>query len=125
MLLSESELNMYNAYSILDEAVLLDESESITKLPAILVVFIVNLCLVGAVACDGILQLGHCLVCYRGRNQWVLVFHGDVDDTCLGVYTTGYILTYRTQYVVLLLCEPEQVHVFCRVFGLLAEQLFG
>ena len=38
MLLSESELNMYNADSILDEAVLLDESESITKLPAIPVV---------------------------------------------------------------------------------------
>ena len=28
MLLSESELNMYNAESILDEAVLLDESDS-------------------------------------------------------------------------------------------------
>ena len=38
MLLSESELNMYNTYSILDEAVLLDESESIVKLPAIPVV---------------------------------------------------------------------------------------
>ena len=38
MLISESELNMYNADSILDEAVLLDESESITKLPAIPVV---------------------------------------------------------------------------------------
>ena len=38
MLLSESELNMYNADSILDEAVLLDESESIVKLPAIPVV---------------------------------------------------------------------------------------
>ena len=38
MLLSESELNMYNADSILDEAVLLGESESITKLPAIPVV---------------------------------------------------------------------------------------
>ena len=38
MLLSESELNMYNADSILDEAVLLDESESVTKLPAIPVV---------------------------------------------------------------------------------------
>ena len=38
MLLSESELNMYNAESILDEAVLLDESESVTKLPAIPVV---------------------------------------------------------------------------------------
>ena len=38
MLLSESELNMYNADSILDEAVLLDESESIIKLPAIPVV---------------------------------------------------------------------------------------
>ena len=38
MLLSESKLNMYNADSILDEAVLLDESESITKLPAIPVV---------------------------------------------------------------------------------------
>lgn len=38
MLLSESELNMYNADSILDEAVLLDESESITKLPSVPVV---------------------------------------------------------------------------------------
>ena len=38
MLLSESELNMYNADSILDEAVLLDESESVTKLPSIPVV---------------------------------------------------------------------------------------
>ena len=38
MLLSESELNMYNVDSILDEAVLLDESESITKLPAVPVV---------------------------------------------------------------------------------------
>ena len=38
MLLSESELNMYNADSVLNEAVLLDESESITKLPAIPVV---------------------------------------------------------------------------------------
>ena len=38
MLLSESELNMYNADSILNEAVLLDESESIVKLPAIPVV---------------------------------------------------------------------------------------
>ena len=38
MLLSESELNMYDADSILDEAVLLDESESITKLQAIPVV---------------------------------------------------------------------------------------
>ena len=38
MLLSESELNMYNADSILDEAVLLDESESVTRLPAIPVV---------------------------------------------------------------------------------------
>ena len=38
MLLSESELNMYNADSILDEAVLLDESESIVKHPAIPVV---------------------------------------------------------------------------------------
>ena len=38
MLLSESELNIYNADSILDEAVLLDESESIVKLPAIPVV---------------------------------------------------------------------------------------
>ena len=38
MLLSESELNMYNADSILDEAVLLDESESIIKLPSVPVV---------------------------------------------------------------------------------------
>ena len=38
MLLSESKLNMYDADSILDEAVLLDESESITKLQAIPVV---------------------------------------------------------------------------------------
>ena len=38
MLISEAELNMYNADSILDEAVLLDESESVTKLPAIPVV---------------------------------------------------------------------------------------
>ena len=38
MLLTESELNIYNADSILDEAVLLDESESVTKLPAIPVV---------------------------------------------------------------------------------------
>ena len=38
MLLSESKLNMYSADSIIDEAVLLDESESITKLPAIPVV---------------------------------------------------------------------------------------
>ena len=38
MLLSESELNMYNADSILDEAVILDEAESITKLPVIPVV---------------------------------------------------------------------------------------
>ena len=38
MLIRESELNMYNADSILDEAVLLDESESVTRLPAIPVV---------------------------------------------------------------------------------------
>ena len=38
MLLSEFELNMYNADSILNEAVILDESESIIKLPAIPVV---------------------------------------------------------------------------------------
>lgn len=38
MLLTESELNIYNADSILDEALLLNESESITKLPAIPVV---------------------------------------------------------------------------------------
>ena len=38
MLISESELNMYNADSVLDEAVLLNESESVTKLPAIPVV---------------------------------------------------------------------------------------
>ena len=38
MLLSESELNMYNADSVLNEAVLLDESESIVKLPAVPVV---------------------------------------------------------------------------------------
>ena len=38
MLLSESELNMYNADSILSESEYLDESESITKLPAIPVV---------------------------------------------------------------------------------------
>ena len=38
MLLSESELNMCNADSILNEAVILDESESITRLSAIPVV---------------------------------------------------------------------------------------
>ena len=38
MLIRESELNMYNADSILDEAVLLDESESVTKLQAIPVI---------------------------------------------------------------------------------------
>ena len=38
MLIRESEFNMYNADSILDEAVLLDESESVTRLPAIPVV---------------------------------------------------------------------------------------
>ena len=38
MLLSESDVNIYNADSILNEVVLLDESESITKLPAIPVV---------------------------------------------------------------------------------------
>lgn len=38
MLIRESELNMYSADSILDEALLLDESESVTKLPAIPVV---------------------------------------------------------------------------------------
>ena len=38
MLLSESELNIYSADSVLNEAVLLDESESIVKLPAVPVV---------------------------------------------------------------------------------------
>ena len=38
MLLAESELNVNTADSILDESILLDESESITKLPAIPVV---------------------------------------------------------------------------------------
>ena len=38
MLLSESELNIHNVGSILDEALLLNESESIVKLPAIPVV---------------------------------------------------------------------------------------
>ena len=38
MLLSESDVNIYNADYILNEVVLLDESESITKLPAIPVV---------------------------------------------------------------------------------------
>ena len=38
MLLSESELNTYNADAILDEAVILDEAESVIKLPAVPVV---------------------------------------------------------------------------------------
>ena len=38
MLIQESELNTYNSDAIIDEAVILDESESITKLPAIPVI---------------------------------------------------------------------------------------
>ena len=38
MLIQESELNTYNSDAIIDEAVILDETESIIKLPAIPVV---------------------------------------------------------------------------------------